>query len=526
MRLPPEPQAGGNAPGDGPLRRGGQPRKALRATGNDLPSTPSKAATRQAPAVATMRDLWGGDAAVKAEGMKYLPKAPLETAPNYGRRLARSVFHNFFRRTVEALVGFVFRVDPVLSDDVPPVIREHAENIDNAGTHLDVFLRDTFADAMTVGHAAIHVEYPDVGGGLSMEAEKNLKVRPYWLPLKKENLLSWRTTIEHGRVVLTQLVVREITTEPDGAFGEAEVTRYRVFYRQRLVVEGGERVIVGFELLRVTDRQAVVREGWGLYSTQEEIPVVEVPTAGRIGLFESDPPLADVAALNIAHYQQWSDYANSLHKTSVPIFFTAGFKLGSDDGAPVPIGTDDGINTEAPGAKAEYVSHDGAALTACKVALDDLKHDIGSLGLAMLAPQQRTAETLGAKRLDRQGEESTLSVSARALQDATERALAIHAKYLRLPSGGSIVINRDFEGSLMDAATMVAYATLADTLGIPDETVIEMLVRGGRLPEDTNVEEMADAMRGARAAREDVAQVNNLLTAERQAHFGQRAQAT
>ena len=504
-----DPMNSGNAPGDGPLRRGGTPASLPMAEAN-LPSTPSDAARRQAPAVTIVRDLWGGNEAVKGKSTAYLPKAPREKATNYSIRLARSVYHNYFRRTVEGLVGFVFRKDPELSEDVPPVIAQHWENIDNAGTHGDVFLRDLMADAMVAGHAAILVDYPAVTTGLRLSDEQDMGIRPYWVPLKKENLFSWRTTLEHGRLVLTQLVVREAGLEPDGAFGEREVVRWRVFRRERL--ETG-RTVVGFELLRVTDQKVVVRDAFGLYPTQTEIPVVEVPTSGRVGLFQSDPPLGDLGALNVAHYQQWSDYATSMHMTCVPILFTAGFSMVDESGASVEVGPNAGLNTENAAAKAEYVSHDGAALTACKAALDDLKADMGALGLSMLAPDRKAAETATANKLDKAAESSALAVTARGVQDATERALQLHANYLRLPAGGSVTINREYEGAVMDAAVMQAYAVLADKLGVPDAEIVKMLVRGGRLAEDIDIDAVADEMGAARAGREDAAQVDAELAA-------------
>ena len=98
----------GNPPGEGPKRPKGQaPDGPI--TKADLPSTRSKASEQQQPAVRTMRVLWGGNEAVKAAGMTYLPKAPGEHLDNYRDRAKLSVFFNAFRRTIEGLVGLIFR---------------------------------------------------------------------------------------------------------------------------------------------------------------------------------------------------------------------------------------------------------------------------------------------------------------------------------------------------------------------------------------------------------------------------------
>jgi hypothetical protein len=153
------------------------------------------------------------------------------------------------------------------------------------------------------------------------------------------------------------------------------------------------------------------------------------------------------------------------------------------------------------------VSHDGAALGSTKIALDDLKSEMGTLGLAMLSPQKRMAETAEAKRLDKSTSDSSLSVAARGLQDAVERALGFHARYLGLSepgAGGSIEINRDFEGLLMDAPVMSAYAQLVNA-GFPERVVLEALQRGGRIAEDADLEELEMEMAAARAQTEEAA---------------------
>jgi len=213
-----------------------------------------------------------------------------------------------------------------------------------------------------------------------------------------------------------------------------------------------------------------------------------------------------VAYLNVAHYQMWSDYATSIHKTCVPILWGAGFREElPDDGSPKPpfvVGVNTFVTSPDPQAKLGYASHDGAALGQVKASLEDLKSSIGALGLAMLAPQKRVAETAEAKRLDKSTSDSALSVTARALQDALERALGLHARYLRLPSGGSIKINRDFEGLLMDPDVMRAYAVLVKDAGFPGYVVLQALQEGGRIPEDVDIEELEMEMLANMAAAE------------------------
>lgn len=494
----------GNAPGAGPLRPGGKSVLVPAITQDaDLPSTPNAAAKRQANALTIVRDLWGGTERLRECGATYLPRSPAEEADNYQTRLDIAVLFNAFRRTVSGLTGLVFAKDPTLSEDVPAPIKTHFENIDNAGAHGDVFLRDQFQDALQTGHNLILVEYPATGGKQTA-ADEMREVRPYWVPIKKDNIVSWRTTTEYGAPVLTQLVVKECTMEPKGSFGEEEVVRYRVFYRER--ADG--IVTVGFRLLRVVETPAgksVLEEDAGTYPTQDEIPVAEITTSGKRGLLDSDPPLMDLAYLNIAHYQERSDYAYSKHMTCVPIFGLFGFPEMDQDGKPikVTVGPNAALRTSDPNAKAEYITHDGASLSEIRESLEALKSEMGTLGLAMLAPQTRVAETAEAKRLDKATSDSDLAVAARGLQDGVERALYFHARYLRLADGGSFEVNRDYDATSMDPQVMLAYVSLAKDLGLPLRVVLEELQQGGRIGTDVDLDELESEMIATAAAKAD-----------------------
>lgn len=499
-----DPTNAGNRPGDGPMRAGGETRSTLPGqSSRDLPSTLSKAASAMVADVALVRDCWAGNAELHRKGRAYLPQAPGEDPANYAIRLQRAVYFNVFRNTVSGLVGYVFRDDPELGDDVPPAIVGQWENIDNAGTHGDVFLRERMTDAMAAGHGAIFVEHPATGGQQSAGQEARGEIRPYWIPILKENILSWRTTVEYGKTILTQLVLYECHWVDDGDFGQREQKRYRVLYRTR----AGATITVGFRLLEITEAKAVVEVDAGLYPTQQEIPVAEIRTSGSRGLFESDPPFLDLAYLNLAHYRQWSDYDTGIYATNCPIWTEMGVEPGPDGVVPpIVLGPFSYRRFTDPNAKAGYQSHDGAALGATKQSLDDLKNDMAALGIAALASQKRVAETATAKQLDKGASDSALAVNARALQDAAERALDFHARYLGLDDGGSIEINREYGENRMDPAEMMAWVALAKDLGVPLMFVLERLQDGGRIPEGVDLAAVEQEALANTAAQEAKAQ--------------------
>ncbi len=485
----------GNAPGQGPLRPGGVPSPTdITREKKDLPSTLSKAAESQVADLNLVRDLEAGPSRVKEKAGLYLPKAPGETPADYNVRLERAVFFDMFGLTIKGLAGLVFRKDPKFGTDVPATIVKHSENIDNAGTHIDVFLREMLQDSLCAGHSAIFVEHPATEGKQSHGSEIKGEIRPYWIPIKKDNILSWRTTVEDGRTILTQVVLRETTMVPEGDFGEKEQVQYRVLYR--------DNGIVGFKLLEITKDNKVFSVGEGLYSNQTEIPLAEVVSSGRKGMFDSVPPLLPLALINLAHYRQWSDYDTSIYKTCVPIWVTIGEQIDPDNaGKTQVLGASHGIALPQ-GADAKYVTHEGGSLGSVKASLDDLQTHCANQGMAMLASEKRVAETAESKRISKSGGDSRLSVCARGLQDGVERALQFHANYLKEESGGSFEINRDFEEVLMDSDVIAQYVALVEA-GFDKEIVVRMLIQGGRLPEDTDPEEQALKWDAAMAARDE-----------------------
>ncbi len=501
----------GNPPGQGSLRPGGKSLAGLPETENNLPSKQSKAVEAQMPALTIMRDLAEGNERVKEKTTAYLPMELGEDPTNYSNRLKRSVFTNYTGRAIEGYTGLVFSKDPQLGQDVPAVIagvaatettprtEGHWENIDLAGTHGDVFLRERFADQVTAGHGAILVDYPNTGGTQSAADERDptFPIRPYWVPILKDNIVSWRTATVNGKLVLSQIVIKECTVISDGAYGEKELTQYRVLNR----LDSG---VVTWRLERITEHKAIQVVDGGVVFNQNEIPIAELVTSGKKSMFVSKPPLLDLAYLNLAHYQQDSDYRNSIHLTCVPIYVETG--VDPDDTSQIVMSANRARRFTNPEAKAMFVSHDGASLASCRQALEDLKSDMGTLSIQMLAPDKRAAETATAKRIDKAAGDSALGVAARGLQDGIERALYFHARYLKLPSGGSIQINRDFDASVMDAQTMVAYGDLAEKLGIPVRTILEELQAGGRFV-GQDLDQLEADIEAERAARDEMKRV-------------------
>ncbi len=436
----------------------------------DSPAYRYAPAQRQAPAWQQLRDVHEGTPAIQRSATTYLPKWEAENNADWRVRIQVEVFPAL-SRTTKALMGMVFRRNPVLGDDIPESspIREHWENIDGAGTHGDVFSRRLLGEGLLLGLGGILVDAPVTTPGLTLADEQALGVRPYWSLIKAESVCSARWGVINGETVLTQLVLEEVSTDATGRFGEAARTRWRVFRFNGAAVT--------WELWGEVQGTAIMLES-GVVANQRRIPFAPLYVGDVIGPLEVRPPLLDLSYSVIAHVRVRSDRRHSLHKASVPILVT----IGRDSDDPFTVGVNAAVNIPT-GGDMKYVEHQGTALGEVRQELQDLMTEMAAQGLAMLQRETRAAETAEAKRLDKAEQDSALASAARALQDCLEAAFGFHARYLG-EEPGSLAVNMDFTGLSLDAPTIGAYSALVSNGQLSLETLWQMLEEGNALPDD------------------------------------------
>jgi hypothetical protein len=451
-----------------------------------------------APAWCVVRDVSGGTVKMREAGATYLPQEPAETTANYKRRLGRSVFFNAYLRTRRALTGMVFKRNPVIAEDVPPDIVKHLENVDLAGTHIDVFSKELFADAFE-GHAFILVDMEKgMETGATLADERAAGRRPYWVRYKADQAVNWRTARINGEEHLIQITFKECTYEPDGAYGESEVTRYRVFKR----VEG----IVTWELYRLIKKEP---EDELILDDMGTVPLDRIPVSivygHRLGLVKSEPPLLDLAYLNIAHWQEYSDYRNILHVAQVPILMRKG---ANQEQAAVEVSVASTVDVGENG-DVQWVEIQGNSIEAARKELVDLEQRMAMMGLSILAQRSDsdvTATEVNANETERQSELATM---ARSLKDAMELALEFHAQYmgLELAEGGSIELGVD-ESELTITPEMLSIllnAVSSNKLSLETflTVLLNLLSQTGMLSDEVVLEEeVARVGEAAKAAQQ------------------------
>ena len=446
------------------------------------PSVTSAAYDAMAPRWAKMNALLGGTEAMRAAGEEFLPRHQEESDDAYAERLACAVLFNQTARTLESMVGRPFS-DPVRVDGVTEQVAEWLSDIDLQGNDVGVFARGWFRSGLAKAFAHVLVEMPRPtprvdGGPLTLEDERAQNLRPYWVAVEPENLIAARVELVGGVEQVVHARIRETVMLPDG-FAERSVDRIRV-------LEPGRVEIWEY-------RQAERSRRWAWVKVEEfqtglgRVPLVTF-YASREGAMLGQPPLIDLADLNIAHWQSQSDQRAVLTVARFPILAGAGVP----DDAPLKVGPFLSLTTSDPQGKFYYVEHTGAAIESGRLDLRDLEDRMADFGAQFLRKQPGNV-TATARALDSAEATSPLQDAAVRFEDALNQALALTHEWMKLePGDARLSISTDFgpedpDGSGMDAVTK------ARELGdISRAAYLEELKRRGALADDFDPEEDAE----------------------------------
>ena len=425
---------------------------------------PNTAWMNMEPHWGLIEHLLGGTYKIRKGHRKFLPQEPRELDEAYDNRLQRSVLSPYYVRLERMLAGMLTR-KPVRLDDVSDQIREQLFDVDLQGNDLQTWLFATARVCIRYGHVGVLVDAPAAGEN----------GRPYYVTYTPRDILGWRTELADGEQKLTQLRLQEKILVPDGLYGEKEVTQVRV------LTPGA------FEIHQKDAKGdfQVVDEG---RTSLADIPF-SVAYSNRLGVLESLPPLADIAELNLQHYQTQSDLSNQLHISAVPMLALFGFPASAEE-----ISAGPGEALALPeGSDARYIEPAGNSYDAQFRRLDQIASQINELGLAAVLGAKLVGETAEAKRIDRSQGDSTMMVVAQQMQDLIDNCLRFHAQYMGEANAGSSLVNRDFMGTRLDPQEIQALLQLYTAGTITQETLLLQLEAGEVLGDDFDVENELEA---------------------------------
>ena len=440
------------------------------------------AVNEQSAEVAAMAEQWpvlstltGGTPAMRKAGKAYLPQWPNEEAESYTARLNTATLFPAYKRTVAVMSSKPFAKPLTLSEDTPASIQAWAKDIDRQGVSLHRLAAEMFEESFA-GVCGVLVDYPQqvpVKNGRTVAQVEASGARPYFVRVMHSQILGWQSAVTGGQMTLTQLRIMESAEEPDGIYGVKCVPQVRV------LVPGG------WQLWRAPAKDAASKD-WILFAegrtTLSYIPFVMF-YGKRRGFMVGDPTLADLAYLNVKHWQSQSDQDTILHVARVPILAM----IGAEDETALTVGAMAAVKLPL-GAELKFVEHTGAAISAGKESLSDLQDQMIETGAELLTkrPGQRTAtEDMN----DAEGNKCDLQRMAEGFEDSLDLALQYMADFARLPKGGKVSLFKDYGAATLSDASAALVADLNSRGLLSKATALKEMQRRGVISADVDIDD-------------------------------------
>lgn len=445
------------------------------------------------------RDTFIGQKAIKDKNVIYLPKLEAQDQSQYDTYLKRAIFYNMVARTVNGLLGTVFRRDPKYVDlptgvDMTKVTRK--------GESMRTFLKRVAQEILLVGRYGVLVDATPQG-------------TPYMCGYVTENILDWETTEIDGEEVLQSVLLREVVTNRDGTFGPRRfMWRFRKLVLDYIDMNPFNGIFPSFdpeteeEIAPIPDIRLVYQQ-W-VYDidpgklnrepnfAHREPNSVIVPTKmgepfDRIPFWffgahsnQADiekPPLLDIVELNLSHYLNYAELQHGRFYTAQPIFYVP----TSNTRGTYRVGPDTVWEVDA-GQKPGILEYNGHGLRFLESALEDIEDQASAIGGRFMTQQARgAAESDNTLKLKEANERSLLINLVGVIDDGMTQA----ARFWMFWSGVSqtradrsrIEMNQDFLLLEAGAREFRAVAGMWKDGQLPGEIVFEYFKRFEVIPD-------------------------------------------
>ena len=425
-------------------------------------------------------DLLGGTLSMRAAGQKYLFKMPLENKEAYENRLNRSTLYPALSETLAQMCGRVFYSPINVSNVDKKIVEDILPDVDTEGNALDVFASQWFYAALAYGVSFVLVDYTKTGEAKTKADEKALGARPYLVHIKPQNVLGIKYDRINGNKVMTQFRYKEFVTEEDGEFATKVVEQINVYEIGRVrkykpQSDGnGKSSFIEIENIEVKANGAPLTF----------IPIVPFITKKTGHFALGEPPLMELANLNIKHWQSQSDQDNLLNTARVPLLV----RIGVTDDSTVKIGNS--IVDLPAGADLRYVEHTGSAIAAGQKSLNELETQMRVAG-AKLLEKADMAMTESQARDEQNKEISALRLYANRFEDALDLVLEYVGVWLGIESKevGNVEISGNIDGNLDPNASMDSVIKLQSAGIISKQTTFEEAKRRGLISDNVNWED-------------------------------------
>jgi Domain of unknown function (DUF4055) len=440
------------------------------------------------------RDALEGDEAVKEKGVDYLPQPAGQDDDEYEAYKTRALFYNATGRTLDAMVGMVFRKTPeiAIADSILPFL----DDINLSRVPFLTFAQQVFSEILSVGRAGVLVDMQDENASATNR-------RAYFVRYRTEQIINWRSEFIDSRESLTLVVLHEVVSEADSSDPYVLISydQYRVLSLESPITGGASTYWMRIYRVMTADNKSSTQLVSGVQPKLKGRPLEFIPfvmiTPMGLSLEIVKPPLLDLVDLNLSHYRSSADLESGRFYTGHPQPWLAGFP----DSEEYVIGGATVWVTSDPTAKAGMLEFTGTGLGALENALVSKEKMMASLGARLLEEQKRASEAAETVKLRQAGEQSILQRLAKSVSGGLTQALTWLSLWMGAGDKASANLNSDYIDTSIDSAMLRELVGLYQSGGMSFETLYQNLIRGEIAREGVSAEQEraaieADAARG------------------------------
>jgi hypothetical protein len=472
----------------------------------------------------TIRDCIEGERAVKEEGRQYLPQSESMESADYQAFQERATFYGFTGKTVNALVGTIFK-HPAKISGVPANLQPRLESLSIDGMNAKTYVQFIAKEVIALGR---------VGVLLDMDTTETTEPQPYLAHYTAEHILDWTYDTYKGRKRLREVVLREpymasredlkLTTTTPGAdvvshalaIAQQSASNYnaassggpsRRFYAsyRRLSLElmpdptntDSRKWTYVQRVYKTANRNAILADTD--QDGTEIIPTIRGKTLDTIpfhcfGTVASTldiekPEMIDIARLNISHYRSYAILEQGRWFTGSPQYHvevnndtTGQYKLGVNMVWEHPVGTKPGI-----------LEFNGGGLKSLETALLSKEAQAAALGGRMIGlTASSTAESTDVAKMKQANEHSLLLSVCNSIESGFNTLMQQWIDWQSVSKSSAkfeLKLSRSFMVDNAGAREFRAIQSMYQAGVIPIEVLHAYLTQYDVIPADMEIEE-------------------------------------
>lgn len=431
-----------------------------------------------------MRHLFGGDESLKANSKRYIPMLNGQTEEQYREVINRESVENYTKKTAQGMTGLIFSKAPQV--EVGSKITLIQDNIDLSKNNIVDLAQTTVNEVTAVGRCGLLVDMQSYNTqGMSVAEVERLNLRPYMKLYTTESILNWDYKLINNQNELSLLVLKEQYIEYKNEFEKEFKIRYRVY---SLDENGYCKVRLMNE-----DDELLEPEIYPMMNGKnlDFIPFIPI-NAEDVSIEPVNPPLLDIANINLSHWYLSVERRNALHYVGFPSIYGTGIQKREDDEIKLGAGT---INIfDNPQAKLDFLQLSAEGMGSVEKALEEKKQAMLALGARLLAPESSSQISENTMQMKTAGSRAVIIQLADTISRGIEKALTIMAMWLN--DTGDIVfkLNTDYNLNEMDAQLMNSIVTASQVGLLRKEDVFNAFKKGEIIDDNVTFEEWLNGL--------------------------------